>query len=70
LERPTRQIGRSGRRSISVIVASQTSSARAPLDPWWLARMIPSPAWLVALDAYVAAQTVGAVRHDDNVIAA
>ncbi len=24
----------------------------------------------VALDAYVAAQTVGAVRHDDNVIAA
>jgi putative transposase len=28
------------------------------------------PALRVALDAYVAAQTVGAVRHDDNVIAA
>jgi len=31
LERPTRQIGRSLRRSISAIVAPQTSSARAPL---------------------------------------
>jgi putative transposase len=28
------------------------------------------PALRVALDEYVAAQTVGAVRHDDNVIAA
>jgi len=28
------------------------------------------PALRVALDSHVAAQTVGAVRHDDNVIAA
>jgi len=28
------------------------------------------PALRVAFDEYIAAQTVGAVRHDDNVIAA